>query len=1199
MNLDIINRINYEGCEVCVILIVMFTLPEYVNHESPIFNEEAFKCAKAVLTGGFKGLKNITDTILHPLDNYVYPIYDLVCDAAIISAPYFNHPGNVDEPDFTFINRIVESNPQIYHDASRRMLEKANTMKSGCIELAKSPISAKIESASEMMTSILVPGCFIKGVKMIKNLHELGTVNPPKFHNVRNDKPRLTPKSLSIDEVRRLKLEGLFYVYTEDKKLLICRYEHAVSPSKILDVYHSELAQLKPVYAAGELMIKDGKIVNINNLSGHYLPGGKDLKKLTEKALIKNGYPEAAGKMRHQKSFDNYATKASITHDKLRTFKIPLIPLADNIDDTDSVDRVDSVDINKKTDQMSDKNNANKTNDAKEACDIIDDGSFSHSGHVEKRLYVLVNKIKQINTLSEGVISDDAREKLLDLSDALYGFGSIGLNLSGITKGLKTHTHQRTWNNVASVSSNMIFLAHNISTIASGSMLSLAGIASGFGVLLGSMSILSTLFGDNSPDVGDALASMGEILANITHSIHNLHSAMIEGFKYIERLINSGNYSILARLDKINSQCNRIELICCGSFKELHGKDLINIADAIEKCINGEIMLNNADKNDLILKLSTWIDYHSKSGIQTSTLKKIYDPSSVNDVQCVSKYIEILNSDDFDIFANFPLFLIMLNVIYPLTEIENIPNMVIFESSCKLYMKAVQHFKFTGNSIPLLQRSRETFENILAIITKLANNSDDIEDCLLRQHEYYRFCAGRDLSKLKGDISSGSSLPLIKCLLPGHNTEKLHFNLNQMEFRRLIALKLSKFAGFNISSRWNESKEQMLNRSCAEYCSIIANSSDYSDIYERLMLGGDVNEWNSCRQLIHEISCSVSVSSCKKMHLLLKCPEIELSNPIKYDRCDTWGANVRPIQYMLNNGLFHYAVLFCAAGGDISDRLPSYNYAPDTYLTDFYNAQVWASGGSWMCELEILLVKEMNKPLSSINKRDLRAAYNYCKQIEAGFQATSAELGKLNHKCVLMLASIIDDVKPLKLFENHQNFDYNVNLGIPEFNALSLAIHCDSISVYSYLSSRIQSNFEKLREKEQKIIMEIANNPIPSRGNRINDSELMKFVKNNIDYLDMSISSINITPRKPNSVDNVSILLRLSETYVDSLPCELKTITIEYIKNLRELTMNDKAFMNNKEEIASKLNILDAIFSMNTAYKLSDNVRNVIRELRD
>jgi filamentous hemagglutinin len=80
------------------------------------------------------------------------------------------------------------------------------------------------------------------------------------------------------------------YVVTEAGKLVVGRTD-----SQIVGGGHIDLAGGKPVQAAGEVLIVKGKVLKVNNASGHYRPRGVSARVAAEKAFRDAGF-DATGK---------------------------------------------------------------------------------------------------------------------------------------------------------------------------------------------------------------------------------------------------------------------------------------------------------------------------------------------------------------------------------------------------------------------------------------------------------------------------------------------------------------------------------------------------------------------------------------------------------------------------------------------------------------------------------------------------------------------------------------------------------------------------------------------------------------------------------------------------------------------------------------------------------------------------------------
>ncbi|MCX7116182.1 MAG: ankyrin repeat domain-containing protein [Gammaproteobacteria bacterium] len=143
------------------------------------------------------------------------------------------------------------------------------------------------------------------------HIQEAATVLP-KFWNTKRDfvpKPPACPPDCptTVADVRAIGVspERLYYVITRDGLTIGSdEYPSAVTrvhpmgdsgPMEFQDMqrHHHDMAHGAPVYGAGEIWVQAGKIIQINNNSGHYKPRGDHLKEFVETTFRKAGYAEA------------------------------------------------------------------------------------------------------------------------------------------------------------------------------------------------------------------------------------------------------------------------------------------------------------------------------------------------------------------------------------------------------------------------------------------------------------------------------------------------------------------------------------------------------------------------------------------------------------------------------------------------------------------------------------------------------------------------------------------------------------------------------------------------------------------------------------------------------------------------------------------------------------------------------------------
>lgn len=93
----------------------------------------------------------------------------------------------------------------------------------------------------------------------------------------------ITPEGLFVDHQGRKidtsnssgALDMAIWVLSPDKKLYLSKKynEYKYNPSKSTIINHSSFLSGGEVLAAGKMIIKDGKLIRVNNDSGHYKPG--------------------------------------------------------------------------------------------------------------------------------------------------------------------------------------------------------------------------------------------------------------------------------------------------------------------------------------------------------------------------------------------------------------------------------------------------------------------------------------------------------------------------------------------------------------------------------------------------------------------------------------------------------------------------------------------------------------------------------------------------------------------------------------------------------------------------------------------------------------------------------------------------------------------------------------------------------------
>lgn len=268
----------------------------------------------AIYSGASSSLKAFFDAIAHPWDEIVYPICAILQDALIITSGKKMLDANDIfgmGPDAAILQYIIAEKEEFLSSATERMQDRCEVIKKMGTIIKEGSGPERTELVSNIVVSALLPGWLIKGIKISKasltNYHQFRTFKNPKlFQDLVGDNkiPQKPLPIMSVSEIRNISKEtALMYVITEEKNLIITPREYPRSllleGFGIAKIYHPEIAELRAVYAAGELSVKEGKISNINNFSGHYLPEGDHLAKLAEHIFVKQGFIEATGKFRY------------------------------------------------------------------------------------------------------------------------------------------------------------------------------------------------------------------------------------------------------------------------------------------------------------------------------------------------------------------------------------------------------------------------------------------------------------------------------------------------------------------------------------------------------------------------------------------------------------------------------------------------------------------------------------------------------------------------------------------------------------------------------------------------------------------------------------------------------------------------------------------------------------------------------------
>lgn len=285
-------------------------------------DQKLLQLTLAILEGAAAGVNDVVHVLTHPVET-ICAISSLVYDASIIA---LSHLINEPQMECHALHVYLMQHQQSYHDAINRMQQIGEHFEKEGIHFLNASALEKTKIISQFTTGVLVQGEVMRAIKAVvmipRNLELFGTFKEPrKFHNrITNDLPPAPTPWVGLTAAEVLSLPGLnklIYVITKDKKLIVAKItlEQPVlrKGMEVWKLHHHEIAGLQPVYAAGELTLRNGFIAVLNNYSGHYHPSGLHLSKLVEETLIENGYKNALGRFVFKETSPNTFLE-NVTH---------------------------------------------------------------------------------------------------------------------------------------------------------------------------------------------------------------------------------------------------------------------------------------------------------------------------------------------------------------------------------------------------------------------------------------------------------------------------------------------------------------------------------------------------------------------------------------------------------------------------------------------------------------------------------------------------------------------------------------------------------------------------------------------------------------------------------------------------------------------------------------------------------------------
>jgi hypothetical protein len=278
--------------------------------------KNVYDFSRAVLVGAAQGVghavEGVVNTIFHPIQTVqgmgelAYSIDSIIYDATLISAGHLNASNigstpqipDIDSTALDFVRYAVQSNPQLYLDASKRMNERINQLKTAGEHFVNQPWPEQVRIGTKAITSfgsnIIATGAVINSIKAVANLQKYGIpYNPPSFHyRMERSDNLLSHPIYDLADIRALKGEHscLYAIMEKNNRLIVSpqfvlqekmvEWENGQMVKRVFhrEIKHSDLTEYESVFCAGEVKFVDGLMTMINRNSGRYQAFGPHMK---------------------------------------------------------------------------------------------------------------------------------------------------------------------------------------------------------------------------------------------------------------------------------------------------------------------------------------------------------------------------------------------------------------------------------------------------------------------------------------------------------------------------------------------------------------------------------------------------------------------------------------------------------------------------------------------------------------------------------------------------------------------------------------------------------------------------------------------------------------------------------------------------------------------------------------------------------
>lgn len=283
----------------------MQMVPEKIFKNTKMFLENAHhEVLSPMIIGLAEGLTDVSEMLAHPYDHLIYPILLVAFDVGVL---ILHHPNLKIEKGY--LKPVFNNNQEMYGQSYQRMSDRINHFVTEVKDYVQANSKEKIRKTSRLATNIYVPGTAIKALKNLKNIEISGQLNPAiyiprrtpvleRYKEWRSEPIKGTVRELfteilddwstaphewlptmgeaawvNIDQMKYASFWGtkeFSYVFMRNGEFRAIRSSNTFNSE--LCGGHYGLTLNKPILMGGDIVVRNGKILKIDNRSGDYTP---------------------------------------------------------------------------------------------------------------------------------------------------------------------------------------------------------------------------------------------------------------------------------------------------------------------------------------------------------------------------------------------------------------------------------------------------------------------------------------------------------------------------------------------------------------------------------------------------------------------------------------------------------------------------------------------------------------------------------------------------------------------------------------------------------------------------------------------------------------------------------------------------------------------------------------------------------------